>query len=148
MKIIIIQLKEYLLKILLKQHWHIAPELIAGAANYERSISGTTAGLVIGDRALQQRHHSRYIYDLGTGWKEMTGLPFVFAAWVSNKKLATDFELRFNEANALGLTKLDLVTEQNPFPDFDLRKYYEEYISFSLDDRKKQGLQLFLSMLT
>ena len=68
-----------LLKILLQEHWKISPKLIAGTTHYEQDISGTTAGLVIGDRAFTQRLQSGYMYDLGSAWKEMTGLPFVFA---------------------------------------------------------------------
>jgi len=74
-----------LLKILLQEHWKTSPKLIAGQAHYEQEIAGTTAGLVIGDRALTQRLHSKYIYDLGSSWKEMTGFPFVFGDLVSNK---------------------------------------------------------------
>jgi chorismate dehydratase len=136
-----------LLKILLKEHWNISPELIDGTHNYEIKITGKTGGLVIGDRALSQRLRSKYIYDLGQGWKEMTGLPFVFAAWVSNKKLPVGFEGSFNKAIALGLNNFDIVKNENPFPDFDLKKYYDLYISFKLDERKKEGLELFLSML-
>ena len=38
------------------------------------AISLTTAALVIGDRALKQRKKSKFIYDLGSAWKEMAGL--------------------------------------------------------------------------
>ena len=54
-----------LLKILLKEHWNIEPKLVDAQKGYELSISGTTAGLVIGDRALAQRNKSKYCYDLG-----------------------------------------------------------------------------------
>lgn len=135
-----------LLKILLKEHWQIAPKFIDGTINYENKIAGKTAGLVIGDRALHQRLRSNYIYDLGQGWKEMTGLPFVFAAWVSNKKLPVEFEASFNKSIAWGLHNFDIKT-QVPFFGFDLEKYYDQYISFNLDDRKKEAMDLFLTML-
>ena len=80
-----------LLQLLLNEHWKIEPTLIESSADYEKDIKGTTAGLVIGDRAFKQRLISPYIYDLGLAWKEMTGLPFVFAAWVSNKEIDADF---------------------------------------------------------
>ncbi|HNA17947.1 MAG TPA: menaquinone biosynthesis protein, partial [Ferruginibacter sp.] len=48
-----------LLEILIREHWKITPELRAAAADYEKNISGTTAGLVIGDRALAQRTRSK-----------------------------------------------------------------------------------------
>ncbi len=136
-----------LLKILLKEHWKIEPALIPAKANYENEITGTTAGLVIGDRALLQRQKSKYIYDLGTAWKELTGLPFVFAAWVSNKVLPEDFIAMFNEINAIGLKNLDEVISKNPYTDFDLKAYYTQNIKFNLQPDMLAGMQLFLSKL-
>ena len=103
--------------------------MIAGTADYENKIAGTTAGLVIGDRALEQRQKSKYIYDLGTAWKEMTGLPFVFAAWVSNKELPAEFIEAFNKANETGFIHLDEVIRQNPLTVFDLKSYYTDFLS-------------------
>jgi chorismate dehydratase len=57
---------------------------------------------VIGDRAFEQKQVSTYSYDLGDAWKKMTGLPFVFAAWVSNKPLDDHFIQNFNAPMNLG----------------------------------------------
>ena len=133
-----------LLQILLEEHWKISPKIVPGTDDYEKQISGTTAGLVIGDRALKQRLHSKYIYDLGSAWKEMTGLPFVFAAWVSNKKLPATFIAAFNEANGFGLDNLDEVTRQNPGAVFDLKRYYTEMVKFKLDSQMHKAKALFL----
>ena len=77
-----------LAKILLKEYWKKNVEFIdASGEDFRNQIKGNTAGVVIGDRALQQRLHSKYIYDLGEAWKSHTGLAFVFAAWISNKEL-------------------------------------------------------------
>ena len=136
-----------LLKILLREHWKITPTLITGVQNFENEIKGNTAGLVIGDRAFTQRLKSKYMYDLGLAWKEMTGMPFVFAAWVSNKKLPEDFIAAFNEANTIGLTNLDEVILQNPYPDFDMKAYYTQNIKFDLEQGMFAALELFLSKL-
>lgn len=136
-----------LLKILLQDHWKISPNLIAGSENYERQIAGTTAGLVIGDRALAQRTKSGYIYDLGLAWKEMTGLPFVFAAWISNKPVTESFMARFNEANDLGFLHLDEVISRNRTTDFDLKNYYTQFVKFKLDSQMKEAKALFLRKL-
>lgn len=136
-----------LLKILIKDHWKIEVIFENTSGDYESKISGTTAGLVIGDRALQQRKISPYIYDLGWEWKKFTGLPFVFAAWISNKILADDFITSFNSANAFGLNNIEEVVNENPYEIFDLRYYYTDCISFGLDADKKMGLELFLEKL-
>ncbi len=136
-----------LLKILLKEHWKIAPELIAGHTSFENNIDGTVAGLVIGDRALLQRGRHKYIYDLGFAWKELTGLPFVFASWVSNKVLPQSFCEAFNEATGTGLEHIEEIVAKNPFAAFDLNDYYNNCIKFRIDLRMQEALTLFLTKL-
>lgn len=137
-----------LAKVLLKEYWKKEVKLIdATGEDFRDQIAGTTAGVIIGDRALEQRSRSKYIYDLGEAWKAHTGLPFVFAAWIANKKLPEEFVAAFNEANALGLRNIDEVVKENHFQHFDLHKYYTSCVSYSLDDEKKKGLQLFLTKL-
>ena len=130
-----------LLKWLMKEYWGINPEMIqAEDESYRQEIKGTTAGLVIGDRALEQRRISTFIYDLGSEWRAITGLPFVFAAWVSTKPLPAEFIQLFNEANEAGLHHIDEIVAENPFDIYDLKKYYTLHLSYHLDERKKPAL--------
>ena len=133
-----------LLKILIKEFWKIEPILEETTNEYQSEISGTTAALVIGDRALEQRKISPYIYDLGFEWKKFTGLPFVFAAWVSNKKLDSSFIDLFNKANVWGLKNISDVVKENETNIFNLMDYYTHYISFEIDEGKKKAMYLFL----
>jgi chorismate dehydratase len=137
-----------LLKVLTREYWKLNVVFENTSGNYQSKISGTTAGLVIGDRALQQRKISPFIYDLGEEWKRFTGFPFVFAAWISNKKLDNNFIDNFNKANAFGLNRIDEVVKENPFEAFDLHHYYKDCISFEMDEKKKKGLELFLEKLS
>ncbi|MET0462406.1 MAG: menaquinone biosynthesis protein [Chitinophagaceae bacterium] len=138
-----------LLKWLMKESWGIFPEILqAEDESYREKITGTTAGLVIGDRALEQRKVSTYIYDLGSEWKAITGLPFVFAAWVSTKPLDQEFIREFDKANALGLSFIDEIVKDNPYDVYDLKKYYTLHLSYELTDAKRQGMQLFLNAIT
>ncbi len=137
-----------LTQLLVKEHWRIGARFVpAEGEDYRDKIKGRTAGLVIGDRALQQRQGTPYIYDLGTAWKDFTGLPFVFAAWMSNKELPADFVQAFNEANGAGLAALPTVISEQAFPEYDLEEYYTRNISYSLTKEKRAGLQRFLDYL-
>ncbi len=133
-----------LLKILIKKYWNIQPVFEDTLGNYQSKISGTTAALIIGDRALEQRKISAYIYDLGLEWKKFTGLPFVFAAWVSNKKLDEGFVTSFNEINLFGLNRIDQIINDIHYSCFDLKLYYTKYIKYHLDADKKRALRTFL----
>jgi chorismate dehydratase len=136
-----------LARVLLKEHWKIDPELVDAGMDFRRQIKGSTAGVVIGDRALEQRQLSPYIYDLGDAWKALTGLPFVFAAWISNKPLDPGFIRSFNEANRLGVDQIDAVVAENPYPLFNLHDYFTKYLDYKLDDSKRKGLDQFLRYL-
>jgi chorismate dehydratase len=136
-----------LAKILLREFWRVSPVIEDASENYIGEIKGTTAGVVIGDRALQQRGKSLYTYDLASSWKKMTNLPFVFAAWVANKHIDKEFMNSFNQANALGLGMLDEVIKENPYDVYDLKTYYTQNISYDLTPAKKEGLNLFLKLL-
>jgi chorismate dehydratase len=137
-----------LAKILLKEYWKREVQFIdASDEDYRDAIIGSKAGVVIGDRAFEQRKRSKYIYDLAEIWNVYTGLPFVFAAWISNKPLPESFVNDFDEANKWGLQQLDAVVAENPFPVYDLKHYYTENISYELDDAKQKGLALFLQKL-
>ena len=136
-----------LAKILLKEHWKVTPKLVDAGKDFRDHIHGNTAGVVIGDRALQQRKHSPFVYDLGEAWKQFTGLPFVFAGWISNKPIDPGFIERFGQANKEGLLQIPNVVRDNPYPDFDLHAYFTKYLDYSLDDPKRKGLELFLHYL-
>lgn len=136
-----------LAKILLKKYWQKDVELEDAKEDFRSAINGTTAGIVIGDRALEQRKLSPYRYDLGTAWKAYTGLPFVFAAWVANKPLDANFMDAFNRANGYGIKHIDEVVAENSSPAYDLKKYYTENISYTLTAEKRKALALFLKLM-
>lgn len=89
-----------LLQMLSAGHWSIAPEFIHGDAELVDTAhfmdEPHDARLVIGDAALHLFSAVRgggmwsefypYHVDLGAAWKEWTGLPFVFAVWVAQRK--------------------------------------------------------------
>jgi chorismate dehydratase len=136
-----------LVKLLIKELWKIDPVFEHTEGDFRDKIKGSTAAVVIGDRALEQRNRSAHIYDLGEAWKQLTGKPFVFAAWVSNKPMEPAFIKAFNEANEFGLKHITEIVQQNPCTFFDLERYYTEFIIYSLDEEKKQGMKAFLSKL-
>ena len=136
-----------LAKVLLKHYWKKELILEDAKEDFREFIGGTVAGVVIGDRALIQRKTSKYVYDLGAEWIAMTGLPFVFAAWVANKKLDEGFITEFGQANAYGLKHIDEVIAENNFEPYDLNEYYKKNISYDLTEEKRKGLKLFLSYL-
>ena len=92
----------------------------------------------------------RYEYDLGEEWLKMTGLPFVFAVWMSNKELSHSFESQFNDLLSSGLKRKAEVIDRYQHLNtdrFDVGRYLTRSISYELDSSKRKALDLFLSKL-
>jgi len=136
-----------LLKILLKELYKISPELLPAEPGFESKIKNNVAGLVIGDRAFKQRKISKFSFDLSSGWKTLTGLPFVFAAWIANKKLPQSFVSEFNNAIKFGIQNLDSVVAENYYENYNIEKYFKQNIKYDFDEEKRKGLDLFLSKI-
>lgn len=133
-----------LLKLLCKEYWDIKPDYINSNSGFEGDISGNVSRLIIGDRAFSLRNRFEYIYDLSEIWKRHTNLPFVFACWMSNKKIEKDFLKEFNMALHIGVNNIDLSIQKESEDNSILLDYLNNKISYSLDNDKKKGMSLFL----
>ena len=107
--------------------------------------------LLIGDPALDfaLAPHEHEIFDLGAAWNELTGLPFVYAAWamrrgVENKELRR----QLREAKAFGLDTLDHIISSRTEYDLEFRKdYLGWHIHYHLGADEKRGLAKFIELL-
>ncbi len=137
-----------LCKILFEKHWKKKVQFVdAMDESYIDNIRGNVAGLVIGDRALKLRNSFNFKFDLGLGWKEMTGLPFVFAVWVSKKEISGEFIPLFNEANGMGLSKINLIISHNNESSYPMDTYFRKNISYRLTEGMRESMSLYLSFL-
>jgi chorismate dehydratase len=135
-----------LARILLKEFWKKEIQFLQAEEGYIQKIGETAAGVIIGDRALANLTEFEYVYDLGEAWMTHTGLPFVFAAWMSNQPIPEDFKTLFNNANAYGVAHIAEVLDQLPARThgYDMETYYTKNIEYRLTDTMQQGMQLFL----
>jgi len=139
-----------LTQVLVEKFWKIDVSFEATSEGYIDSISGSRAGLVIGDRAFDLNGTFPYRYDLSEEWFKFTGLPFVFACWVPNKALGNEFVLSFNKAMQNGvsnkLSAIELWGEKEN-SSIDLKSYLNKNISYEFDESKKIALERFLAMI-
>jgi chorismate dehydratase len=136
-----------LCQLLAEKYWKIRPNYLKAAPAFETKIKGSTAGVIIGDRTFHLPKQFNYTYDLSEEWMKWQKLPFVFAAWVSNKKLDDSFINLFNQVLAEGVNhigeaiskyKLDLISAEAQ------AEYLKNDISYNLDEEKRKGLEQFL----
>ncbi len=135
-----------LARLLLEEYWKHPVTFLDAEDGYIDHINGTVGGLIIGDRTIGLDQRFNHVYDLGAAWKEHTGLPFVFAAWVTTKPLSPDFVAEFNAALKEGLDHLPQLQLllPSPHPDFSLEEYYTHHIDYALDAGKREALERFL----
>jgi len=137
-----------LAKVLLKNYWKIAPKQISDAPDYANFTGIKTAFVQIGDRTFGKKNQYPFVYDLAEIWQKMTGLPFVFAAWIANKPINPEFMKSFNMALKAGLDAREEVLQSLPvYPDFDLRDYLFDKLDFDLTEQKKEALYKFLNYI-
>ncbi|MGC6429283.1 MAG: menaquinone biosynthetic enzyme MqnA/MqnD family protein [Flavobacteriales bacterium] len=139
-----------LLKVLCNKYWKINPKFIETSSGFEQKINGKVAGLIIGDRAYNYHNQYKNMFDLSEHWKQFTGLPFVFACWVSKTKFSDEIVSQFDKAIKYGLNNLDAALEKKSKQfntTIDKKKYLTEIISYQLSQKKKEALNLFLSFI-
>ena len=135
-----------LTKILALEFWRIQPKWVNASSGYEGKIDHDTAGVVIGDRTFHMNNTYEFEYDLSEEWKKFTGLPFVFACWVSNKKLENSKINILQDALEYGLNNIQQVIKEEGmnYQEFDVENYLLKSLKYKLDEKMEQGMALFL----
>jgi cyclic dehypoxanthinyl futalosine synthase len=111
-------------------------------------VRGVRGALVIGDPALEIEGRFPFTLDLGLAWWEMTGLPFVFAAWCGRQgALSVDDERLLQDARLEGLARRDAIAdahaERTGQPAASLRSYLHDAVRYDLGDEERRGLERF-----
>ena len=128
-----------LARVLLKHYWKKEVQIVEeGEAD---------AYVLIGDRSFGKNHEVPYAYDMGHYWKEMTGLPFAYAVWVSTRELPQQFKEDFNSALAAGVADPQAVIPGlPPYKNFDYTTYLTRYLDFHLTDDKRKAIDTYLEL--
>ena len=112
-------------------------------------MTRTRAQLLIGDQALRFRaeHAGEYEFrDLAEWWRELTGLPFVFALWLIRPEIEDAHALadRLRARRDANMRALDqLIAAENEFTPEFCQHYFRDCLRFSFGEREKEGLNTF-----
>jgi chorismate dehydratase len=134
-----------LLRVLFADLWRVSGH------RFVETTDGHDAVLWIGDLALARRDSSeyQYRYDLGDAWKDLTGLPFVFAEWVVGTEIpkpeADRFEQKLIQATYDGLRSVDEIIRARTIhhmSDSDVSEYVQNFTYF-LGSEERAGQREF-----
>ncbi len=102
------------------------------------------ARLVIGDKALFFNESGYNRVDLGEEWKKQTGLPFVYAIWVSREPLDKESINMLVQAKKEGLKRIDEIVEGiKDWPKEKVYAYLTKSIQYEINIKSLEGLKKF-----
>ena len=142
-----------LVRILFDRRYGARPEFVQRVPDPSTDCSNMfedcDAALVIGDPAMRLEADPReglQIYDLASEWREMTGLPFVFAVWAARSGERIDSEM-FLRAKEEGLKRREQIAEAYEpvlgLPRHELLDYLVNNVNYDLDEENKAGMAKF-----
>ncbi|MFH1569304.1 MAG: menaquinone biosynthesis protein [Gemmatimonadota bacterium] len=144
-----------LLRVILAEKYGLAPELFPAPPDLEAMLHQADAALLIGDPVLPlveargwEERTGRRSLDLGREWRELTGLPFVFAFWAGRLGAAGPAEVeRLQRARREGQARIPAIAARFQHERAGSASLYERYLTehirYDLGDEELAGLAEF-----
>ena len=141
-------------RVLLAEFHGLKPrEVPRPAGEHPADLREGEGALLIGDPAIDFRvaQGERYRYfDLGEEWQRVTGLPFVFAAWLVRPSTPEPKALadRLRAWREDGQRRIDeIVADERRYPLGLTRVYLTERIRYRLGEQEKRAIREFARLL-
>lgn len=139
----------HLVRVLAQFHWKIDVQWVdADIKELKLPLADGEAVLAIGDKVFSLEEQFAFRYDLSKEWYEFTGLPMVFAVWVSQKPLSANIEEKLTKALIFGVENIPLAVENFNHLNISRQEavgYLTNNISYVLDEPKRKAILLFES---
>jgi chorismate dehydratase len=138
-----------LARILCAELYGAIPEMIPLAPSAFRGASDSTAVLLIGDKVVSEEPPGfPHQLDLGEAWKRLTGLPFLFAAWMARDGVELhDLPQRLERAKRSGLENVErIVGREAPprrWPPDVAHRYLTEHLRFDIGPDQLRAVERF-----
>jgi chorismate dehydratase len=139
-----------LARVLFAELYGAVPEMVPQPQPVPRADSDPSVGqLLIGDKVVcEEPRGFPYQLDLGEAWKRVTGLPFVFAAWMARDGVELgDLPRRLEHAKRTGLADVDRIIARDAVPrgwPADVaRRYLTEYLHFDIGPAQVRAIERF-----
>lgn len=136
--------------IIWREHYRVDLETVPFLGT--ETVDECEAILLIGDKVVTHKLIDYDIQtDLGSAWKSLTSLPFVFAVWAAPQDVdATGLAERLSEARDAGVRSAELIAaDLGPglgWPVTLAKRYLAARLKFTLAARQKEGIHAFLDL--
>ncbi|MBX3443811.1 MAG: menaquinone biosynthesis protein [Planctomyces sp.] len=141
-----------LARLMLAERYGVHPQIEPLRLEQDTTATAADAVLLIGDRAIEPPAESfRHVWDLGEEWLAWTGLPFVFALWVTRRGSALGrAEAGLAAARDRGLRDIhDIARRESKLMRLPLETvddYLRHRLHFTLGSAERSGLRLYLNL--
>jgi chorismate dehydratase len=138
-----------LVQVLAWQHWKIRPSFVPGEPGRIHQPAAGEGVVLIGDKTFGIKTHYRYAYDLSAEWHRLTGLPFVFACWLSNSQVSEEVRQSFDQALQWGINHIQeaiSTLSTGTLPPETVYDYLTRSISYRFDEKKQEAIRVFNSL--
>lgn len=138
-----------LARIILKQAHGIHPEFVALSSG---ATPPCDARLLIGDKVVcEEPPGFEHQLDLGAAWKQLTGLPFVFAVWTTRAEVGLDdLPQRLETAKRRGLENVREIIERyavpRGWPAGVALQYLTAYLKYDIGPRQIEAMKQFYEL--
>lgn len=143
-----------LTRLLCARLWRIRPTFVPAAPDIRAMLATADAALLIGDPALflDPATVDAQKIDLGLAWRELTGLPFVWAVWSGRLGAASPAVCRLlYETRLRGVASIDAIARRerpdDPAAEALIVRYLRETITYELDESLLAGAQAYFDGL-
>lgn len=143
-----------LVRVLCARHFGIAPRYTVAPPGLEPMLAEADAALLIGDAALHAEAEAfgAIKTDLGAAWREMTGLPFVYAMWAGREGAVGPAHVAaLNEARDAGLAAARAIADEHGQGDAGRAAraltYLRDTLRYGLGEAECAGLRRFLELV-
>lgn len=141
-----------LARVMLEERFGVSPATRALPLGDSTADTDADAVLLIGDRAMHPPCEAfDSVWDLGEEWFEWTGLPFVFAMWVTRRGVELgSIESALNAARDRGLDRISQIAAREAAPlgitEATAHSYLTCNLHFRLGSAERSGLRLFRTL--
>lgn len=133
-----------LAQIVLAEAYGVRPSLTTCLPDLSKMLSDADACVLIGDIGMSADGSGLTVLDLGQEWKELTGLPFVWAAWIGSEGLTPELAGLLAAAEHTDLEALvEPTSKKSGWDERTVRDYFFNVMRYRMDDRMLEGLHEF-----
>ncbi len=147
-----------LAQIVLRESYGVGPETVTMPPDKAAMLEKADACVLIGDIGMMSDGTGLHVLDLGEAWFQLTGKPFVWAAWIGNDDLSPDLVWWLQRAAACAGNAQDgepyyiwknresmvaRAMSQAHWPEETAKDYFENVMVYRMDQPMLGGLREF-----